>query len=334
MRTQQAKNIVKKFLVISLLVFGSFSCTYDYFEDESNFIVYVPQIEDGTIDNFYIAIHDAQGNHLVTRKFEAPFDKNDLLKQGIIRFKLPRGDASVSCFANYDSNSTITEGEALTGSYKSQLPSASDPNVYISTDTQPRANFIDVLIYPLGHPSAKQHVEVDMDTDKIFKGRVICRFEDLPSSVTDLHIFYTGNSTQLGFDGIFREFSTNDRLYAEAATGPYTTGNIISYPQYIYPSTGVSFLKRNATYVDSGEEIGVEIIFYNGTDIIGSASFQPSDLAALSPDKRPVDGNGNPVTNLILYPQQTIIFTFKGFTIIKIELEDWGDIIPGETTPM
>ena len=320
--------------MISLLVFGSFSCTYDYFEDESNFIVYVPQIEDGTIDNFYISIHDSQGNHLVTRKFEAPFDKNELLKQGIIKFKLPRGDASVSCFANYDSNSTITEGLALSSSHKSQLPSASDPDVYISTDTQPRANFMDVLIYPLGHPSAKQHVEVDMDSDKVFKGRIVCRFENLPSEITDLQIYYSGNATQLGFDGIFREFSTSDRLYASPATGPYTSGTTVSYPQDIYPSTGVSFLKRNATYVDSGEEIGLEIYFYSGTQLIGSASFDPADLASMPLANRPVDSNGDPVTDLVLYPQQTITFTFKGFTIFKIELSDWGDIIPGETTPM
>ena len=334
MRTKYTKQPLHIILLLLFFVTGVYSCTYDYFVDESNFIVYVPQIEDGTIDNFYIAIHDSNGNHMVTRKFEAPFDKNELIKQGLIKFKLPPGAAFISGFANYDANSTITEGLALNSSHKAQQPLASDPDVYVSTNTLPRANFMDAMIYPLGHPSSQLQITVDMDTDKIFKGRVICRFEGLPSNITDLQIYYSGNATQLGFDGIFREFSTSDRLYAEPATGPFTSGTVVSYPQDIYPSTGVSFLKRNATYVDAGEEIGIEIIFYEGTQVVGSASFQPSDLLTIPLANRPIDGNGDPVTNLILYPRQTIIFTFKDFTVIKIELSDWGDIIPGETTPM
>ena len=327
------------YLVVMLVTLGSVgSCTYDYFVDETNFEIYVPQIEDGSIDNFYVAIHDEHGNHLVTKVFEAPFTQNARLQQGIIRFKLPATLASISCFANFGAD-LLTEGETLSQSYKGQRPLANETNVYYSSSSEPRAYLSGAQIYPFGHPNTAIQYLADMDATKRIKGRIVCNFIGLPSEITDMHIYYSGDATSYGFDGIFRHGAT-DRLYAEFATTNYRVDvdndGIMdtSYPQDIYPSAGMSFQKRNGSYVDAGEEVGLEIVFYTGTTVSGRATFTSADLATVPAANKPVDGYGNPVTNLVLAPQQTITFTFKGFQIFKIELEDWGSIDPGPITPM
>lgn len=90
-------------LGLCLVIFAAVSCTYDYFEDENNFKIYIPQLQDGTIDNVLVSIHDASGTHRYTRFIEGPFDPNTIGRDGILRFKLPWGGGyKVSAFANVD----------------------------------------------------------------------------------------------------------------------------------------------------------------------------------------------------------------------------------------
>lgn len=92
----------RRVLGLCLIAFALIGCTYDYFLDENNFRIYIPQLQTGEIENLTIAIHDSLGKHIVTRNFESPFDNDDLMKKGILRFKLPYGDNfKISCFANY-----------------------------------------------------------------------------------------------------------------------------------------------------------------------------------------------------------------------------------------
>ena len=47
---QRYKNMRGRLLGLCLVIFAAVSCTYDYFEDENNFKIYIPQLQDGTID--------------------------------------------------------------------------------------------------------------------------------------------------------------------------------------------------------------------------------------------------------------------------------------------
>ena len=100
---QRYKNMRGRLLGLCLVIFAAVSCTYDYFEDENNFKIYIPQLQDGTIDNVLVSIHDASGTHRYTRFIEGPFDPNTIGRDGILRFKLPWGGGyKVSAFANVD----------------------------------------------------------------------------------------------------------------------------------------------------------------------------------------------------------------------------------------
>ena len=331
---------VLKISSILLIFLAYFSCTYDYFEDETNFELHVPQIVNGEITNFYVAIHKENGDHLVTRRYVYPFDQNERLRQGIIKFKLPRGNVRVTCFANY-SDSLLTEGVPFNQSRKEQYAIPGEPDLYRATSSDPLAFLLDTVIFPIGHPQAKIPIVANMDASKKIKGRIICNFIGLPPDVTDLDIFYSGDASRYSFDGIFESSSAHDRFLSSPSTFAHRFDvdgdglEDVSYVQNIYPSAGVSFQKRNPVYTDNGEEIALEIVFYDSAHYeIGRAGFRSSDIPNIPLANRPVDENGNVLTSLVLYPQHTITFTFKGFQIFKIDLAGWGDIETGPTSPM
>lgn len=324
------KKNISRLLGLCLIFFATGSCTFDYFENEINFRIHIPQMEHGEISNFYVAFHATNDRHVITRKVEAPFEQDEFTRQGIMRFKLPPGQYEVSCFADYDRES-ITEGQDYTSSYKGAQTISRDNSVYRTSQAQTRALFMhDVTVYPIDHPASQNIVEADINEDCLFKGKISSVFEGLPASVaiTNMVVTYKGLATSLGFDGVFKQFSATDTHNYEFITNSAEGGNL-TISNYIFPSEGVSHIPRDGTRTDNGQSIGMKIDFYNGSSWVGDASFTEDDLAALAPADKPKDENGNPVTDLILYPRENITFIFKGFTLVGITLSDWGDIVSG-----
>lgn len=310
------------------------SCTYDYFEDENNFRLYVPQIERGEIENFHIAFHDASGRHVLTREINAPFNKDELMKQGILRFKLPCGENyTISCFANYDIQAS-TPGQHYTDSYlKKTLIDGT--NVYYSRTTNPRSFLSTATVYPIGHPEASIARVVNIDEKQCYKGKVTVNFKDLPAIVARVDIYYKGLATKYIFNGTFDRFSPNDRILASFNTADYTSENIVSFTDIINPSVGVGqfgameplqpFIPTKAPYVPSGEPVELEMRLFDamGSDA-GSFSFTTDDfqrLKAEDPSKVPTAADGSELDHLVLEPQKTIIFTFKGFLVVSVEIK-------------
>ncbi len=316
------------------MLFTAWACTYDYFEDETNFRLYVPQIENGEIETFYVSFHslDDDGRHVITRKVSAPFDDNELLKQGILKFKLPQGRYDITTFADHAEGS-LTEGEHLSASHKGMSVLDADRHAYAASDTRPRALFLrGTQVFPIGHPSGKEPVEADVDEDCLIKGTIACKFIGLPESVTDIEVTYKGLATRYGFDGYFSRFNDDDtHIHRHVATRTRAPGDV-EISNHIFPSTGLHHDPLNPDPTATGEPVELEIAFYNGSSWMGGAFFTAADFEALPPDERPVDGDENPLTELVLNPRQTITFTFKGFTVVGIELTDWGEIVQGGGT--
>lgn len=332
---------------LCLMIFASGGCTYDYFVDENNFTLYVPQIEEGTIQNFYVAFHSSDGKHTITREVSAPFDQNDKMKQGLLRFKLPVGPTyTVSCFAQY-TPASVTVGNAYDESAKLKELDlsggnyyAGSGNVYISRSTRPRSLFLAATPFPVGHPDSKIALEADIDETREFKGRVILTFEDLPSSVTRIDTYYSGLSTKHQFDGTFRNSTDSDRIRGSYTIASGTvSGNTVSFSDILHPSVGTRFGAESrgpsTPLPSTPTPLELELHLYDARgNNVGIIPFTEDDFNALPDNKKPQDENGNPVTSLVLETQKTIRFHFKGFTVIGIELLGWGDIIVGPTTDM
>ncbi len=340
-------------LMISVLS----SCTYDYFQDENNFLLYVPQVKDQTITRFYVAFHSEDGTHVLTREITAPFFDpsryNDVekLKEGILRFKLPPGrNYTISCFADYAPGS-ISVGNPFGESSQTKTLDTSEENVYVRSEnvyesrtTHPRSLFLTATAYPIGHPDSQKPVEANIDETRFFKGDVILSFIDLPDFVSRIDTYYSGLSTAYHFDGTFRNFSYGDRIRGSYDRASNQAGNVVETDDPINPSAGTYFgmdagsrspSSRAGVLSPTPVPLELEIQLYDDFgNMVGVIPFTQADFENLSDDKKPVDENGNPVTSLVLESQESIKFTFKGFTVIKIEVAGWGGVSQGGTTPM
>ncbi len=89
-------------LFFSLIFFAS--CTYDYFEDETNYVVYAPKAnselmtDEYRIEDIRIYIYNETLGKQKTASF--PFQENARMKFGNFNFRLYPGSYSTYCFAN------------------------------------------------------------------------------------------------------------------------------------------------------------------------------------------------------------------------------------------
>ncbi len=340
-------------LYLAVLAFGS--CTYDYFKDETNFLLYVPQIKnEASIENFYVAIHAEDGTHIITREITAPFDKDDKMSEGILRFKLPPGkNYNVSCFADYTPGS-ITIGDHRAETFKTKELDESEDNIYAdngnvyqSRSNNPLSLFTTATVYPVGHLASQKPLEVNLDKTRHFKGNVILSFIDLPEEISRIDTYYSGLATAYHIDGTFRTFTDTDLIRGSYITSDHFEGNTITLNDMLSPSAGTSFGSventgevsadgtRGGVMAPAPRPLELEIRLYDAAgNSYGAIYFNQADFEYMADEKKPRDKDGNPVTSLELRSQETIKFTFKDFTVLSIELSGWGDIIPGTVTPM
>jgi hypothetical protein len=312
------------------------SCTYDYFEDETNFRLYVPQIESGEISKFYVAFHRIDGGggtHVVTREFTAPFNDNESIRQGILKFKLPPGQYDISTFADY-SDGVMSVGQDLASSTKGATrydQGRAGADVFTMNNTQPRALFLrDTQVFPLGNPATINAVTADIDDECRFKAKVSCTFSNMPAFIASAVVSYNGVATRFDFDGVFRRYSPTDVVRIDNPMVRANPTDDVVITSYIYPSVDVSHQPGDATRVDNGEAVELDIDFFDADGAgVGSASFRTSDLATLDPGSLP-QRNGVTITDkLVIYPRDEVNFRFREWLVVGIDLVGWGDINEG-----
>lgn len=96
-------NGILYFILLFCISFGT-SCTYDYFEDESNYVIYVPKADfnqrtdDYKVDQLSIFVYN---NDLEKERYSSyPFEENARSRFGNYNFKLSSNKYSVYCFTN------------------------------------------------------------------------------------------------------------------------------------------------------------------------------------------------------------------------------------------
>ena len=323
---QRYEKITGRLLGLCLVILAVVSCTYDYFEDENNFKIYIPQLKDGSVENVLVAIHDAGGNHCYTRFIEGPFDPNTIGRDEILRFKLPWGRGyKVSAFANVD-KTCFDSGRSHQDSHVSEPLLGNAGQVYA-----PGPNFRvvlqdDITSYPLDHPLAGIPDTVNLATDSVYKASVLCEFHKLPAAVARIDIQYKGIGTHMCYDGSYRRPTDGYVLSSYDVSAPgsvFTTG-----PDYIFPSTGTHYTDPDRY---TREPMDLIVRFY-GSD--GSIMGEFSGFDTANPPTV-TDSDGNIVPwDFYLDPRHQVKFVFKGFFVFKVELTEWGDIKQGEVTPM
>lgn len=323
------KNYILKFagfgMAISLLVLA-LSCTRDYFVDENNSYFYVPQIKERSIENFYISFHDASGNHIRTRFIERPdFEKDTLLEQGVLRFKLPAGlRLKVTCFANLPGADCISVGKALNDSYVVLPPIEGNESFYVTAKDFPvLTHQIDVL--PIGHPQSQDRQLIDINESFLFKAGIVLQFKNLPNSVAGIEAIYSGLGTSLCFNGTVKTKGGGDRVVAmhTVSEGTSVEGGYLQFSDAHYPSPGTN-IYTGGTIPAGTPELMADIAFKDGEGRrIGSFVVTKEDIQTQLPG-----------FSGYLSPRQVITLEFDQFILVGIKLSGWGDIEPGEPTPL
>lgn len=299
------------------------SCTKDYFVDENNYWIYVPQIRERTIQDFYVAFHDMAGNHLRTRRFtEADFNQ-PYLTDGIVRSKLQVGEVNVMCFSQLNTIE-ISEGQPLSESYLSLPVVSQKDHIFTTANVDCRVFHKVKTVYPIGHPNAKLSDTISMDDNCVYTGNIAVQFKNLPQMVDRVDVFYSGLATRMNFDGTLGTFTPSDCVWVSYL--PLKQSVTEKFEDSFFPSAGTLI----GTKADGRAPLKLKVIFYSKGIQVGYLNEEN-----LSEDHPVTDGQGKPVSaELFLEPRKTICFNFEGFTLVGIELEGWAGINPGDITPV
>jgi hypothetical protein len=327
------KNIRRLFSV-SILVCICFlsSCTYDYFEDETNYVVYIPKADENVrtdtykVDDVRIFIYN---NSTLDRERHSylPFQDNARTRVGNFHFKLYPGQHSVHCFSQADKllfsgiDSYATTNFSLT---QSKDGFYNEPEAILIETHKPMIQFPGPAI---------------ADTtwyEKKYVGRICVAFKNLQNisskltfdNIKKVEIVATGVGTMQYFSQVSDSIntrssrkSTNDimRLTTTLYKSPYA-GFDFGFDNYYFPS-----LSRDSDNL-MDEAIGLRINFLDDkNDIIYDLNV---DVVDMNDGYKP----------MILHMNETLLVTVDGNNIQILRLAnplDWDPNIQegGNNTP-
>lgn len=321
------KTKLHALLLLCLTLGVGFSCTKDYFVDENNFYIYVPQIKDKSIENFYIAFHSEDGRHFVSRFVErSQFGSDTMLRQGLLRFKLPAGmTMTATCFADLPSSERVTFGQEYGDSHV-VLPPHEEEGTGMKPERDFRALTASFFMLPIGHPQSQERHTVDMTEDLLHKAKITLAFKNMPSRVAEVHAYYTGLGTCLHFDGALQTHDEQAQVHAShPLSDGVQDGEYLAFSDMHYASAGLNVFAEGQARSDGNGELGVAFEFRdeNGRSL-GQVVIPEEEFREQLPEFSP----------RYLKPRQQITLRFDEFVLVDMELSDWGDIDQGETTPM
>lgn len=282
------------------------ACTYDYFEDETNYVVYIPEVRDKTVNDCRVMIYNESGL-LVGDRFVGASTNDPKLSLGLFTFRLPKGDYSVYCYANIDGVSFSGESTRETSAFS--LPLHDTEGVY----RQPSDVFYDKFEHKIENPGIRHS---DTTAIERYVGRITVRFKNIPFDMADL------SNIELVAEGVAsRQYLKHDTLTSHVMRGDdvlkhtddvssvsFSEGTLEVDHRY-FPSVENSYKKLNFTFTDRGGDI-VAIIQVGVTD---------------------------PQTNLPirLYSGKRIIIEVDRYLVSTIRLVGWDeDIKSGESIGM
>ena len=309
------RNIYTCTMGILLLFSFLVSCTRDYFEDETNLHIYIPEVENKSITNLHLFLHNANGRLIQQREYNHPFDNEMFIRAGVLRFSLPHGIYTLTCFADTKNSATtldVSIGDSFDNSFVS-LERHKD-NVFKTSPSLRKIVNREIKAEFIGKPSKVDTVIISEDA--IHVGKIKYIFKSLPTAVSRVDIYAQGLSSKLYFNGVYDRFSSEEHVFKSAIRPSDQGSSQFSFEDYYFPST-----------IDGDNEVKLTLMvdFFDHLGVKVGSFFD--QLPKVS------DSNGNLIAP-ILQSKQTLTISFNGFVFSGISLSGWGDIGDGEISPM
>lgn len=288
---------------VAIALFSLTSCTYDYFEDDTNYVVFVPQVKDNTIGDCKVMIYNEAGELVKMRYAKSPWGKDPNINQGLFRFKLFPGNYKVYCYTNTEKVSFKDESNLNSANFV-LLNSSFGSDFY----EQPSTLLFDKLSPQIIHPGV---LVSDTANLKSYTDRVTIRFKHVPEylkAATKVQLIAEGVATKqyLKQDTITTRISENDKVFNSQMLQAEKSNDVFEFDHYFFPSI-------------VNQPIRLNYSLFNQDDSI-TASFAIDIL-----DEK----TGLPIP---LYHGKRIIIEIDASMKFKLSIVDWNeDIESGDT---
>lgn len=311
---KKSQNMRKNRLLIVLFtcvtaLFSIASCTYDYFEDETNYIVVVPEVLDNSIDDCRVMVYDAAGTLVKERYAAYPWNDGARIMRGEFTFRLPAGEYKVYCYTNTGGVTFVDNQNLETSAF-----TLNEENTNANTYVQPSDMFFQVLNRSIIHPGM-----MHTDTTEIerYVGRIVVHFKNPPmtateiSNIADVRLKAEGAATKqyLRKETITDRISENDVMSNLGALSTPTQADVIEVDHLYFPTVNDGkIMQLDYTFLDAanGEIISIPVVLAD-------------------------EATGTPIQ--LSYGQKLFIEVDK-YAVVKISLVGWNEDIQSGGTDL
>jgi hypothetical protein len=258
----------KRFLVVFLsgVLFACLivSCTYDYFVDETNYKVFVPEVAAGTVSDCYVAVYDEAGTLVRSRRAGTSND-DPRVKAGLFSFRLPPGKYTAHCYADVKEmqlEEAASRDEAFIALKRVTPPAGYDGE---HAHGLPSEMLFRKLLPEIGN---RFEPRVDTATLERYVGKITVLFKNLPVSpeVARVQLEATGVATRqyFGRDTLSSRFTEEDYIFDEAPVSPAIAGASWEMSGCYFPSIDGQVMRLNLRFIDAEgkmlNNIAVEVV--------------------------------------------------------------------------
>ncbi len=283
------------------------SCTFDYFEDETTYQVFVPEVLDNAVSDCRVLVYDKAGTLVDTRHGIGPHWGGDpRMAAGLFTFQLVPGEYDVYCYTNTDSLSFVDNRRMETSAFVLNNHPAED-GFYV----HPSELMFQKRSPVLPHPGI-----LLTDTARLehYTGRVTVRFKNLPADVRRIaHVRLQAEGVGVAqylrlHDVGTSRFTDNDRIHHYGELPEQTRGDILEVDHGYLPSIEGVPMRLHFTFLAGNGETLVQV---------------PVDVKDRD--------TGLP---LRLLSGERIIIEIDAYTIIRISIVGWDEDIKSGNTDM
>ncbi|MDR1415605.1 MAG: hypothetical protein LBI96_07325 [Odoribacteraceae bacterium] len=230
------------------------SCTYDYFVDESNYRVYVPEVASGMATNCYVAVYDEKGQLVRIRRTGWPGDSDPRAAAGVFSFHLPPGKYTAYCYANVG-DMQMEGAKMLAESFVAMREIDAPPRSHAYA--QPSEMIFQKLTPEIG-ATFKQ--KVDTTTLEKYVGLITVKFKNMPvsmSSVARVQLEATGVATRQFFqlDTLSSRFTDADYLFDDISMPSGASAAAWEFERRYFPSISGEMTRIGLYFIDAAGDV-------------------------------------------------------------------------------
>lgn len=298
------RRVINLIMVLSFLAVLLFqiSCTYDYFEDETNYILYVPEVEEGSVTDCSVFVYADSGQLIAKKTMSTQTVKDPRMAQGLFGFKLFPGSYKVYCYTNTDSISFSNISKLQEAAFTAHKRKSGQDH-YVQPSN---------IRFDKKEPVIVHTGVLSQDTTEInhYTGRVTVRFKNFPLNPSTVKVVKmsaenVGTIQYLKTDTITTSFTASDKILHEGGIPEQLKPEYLELDYRFFPSLEDKAMSMKFHFIGNDDNILMDF---------------PVNL---------VENDGKPIR---LLHGQRIIIEIDTYTIVKISLIGWDeDIVSGDT---